>query len=1263
MFSLQKLTFSIISFSILFLATGCSRSQSDQQVKVNKTDSKSPASAFAKELRPIQEGLLATPLNKISSSKADKLFKNLSPKVTGLDFSYPLDISHPDKRLYQSGFATGGIAVGDLNGDGLPDIFFACGPRKNSIYFQIGPLQFEKAADTGIDAKEIWSSGVALADIDSDGDLDIYVCNYDSPNFLFINDGKGHFTEAAKKWGLDLIDACLMPSFCDYDADGDLDVFVLTNRYYRKGGRPKKAPYTFKNGSPQVLPEYQKYYGLKKLSGKNYTIDTIGRADYMLRNNGDGTFTDVSVETGVLKKGFGLSATWWDCNNDGLPDLYVANDFDAPDHLYRNNGDGTFTDALAEVLPHTSWFSMGSDSADLNNDGRFDLFVADMSATTHYCQKTTMGAMNAEKLAKVAGPPPQIMKNAIFVNSGVGRFWEAAELAGLADTDWTWSMKLADFDNDGKIDMLINNGMARSFNNSDIKISTDQFIGQTEWDMYEDSPKRPEQNLAYRNEGDLKFKDVSKDWGFDHVGISYASVYADLDRDGDLDVVTVNLDENVHLYRNDSIKGNRLLIRLQGNKNKWGIGAVVTIKTPDGILTRQLLPASGFLASNEPLIHFGLGNLETIPTIKVDWPSGHQQVFSKVLSNQYLVIQEPVGTPKQKLATESPEENPLYTPMTSLSKFWHFEAEYDDFARQPLLPNKLSQLGPGLAAADYDGDGDIDLYLSGSRGFAGRLLVNDGTGDFELAEVNAFTKDKMCEDMASLWLDVEGDGDLDLFVTSGSAEVEPDDPTLANRLYLNDGKGMLTRAPEKSLPIIAESNSTVVAADVDRDGDLDLFIGGRFTPGAYPTAPPSRLWINEEGIFLDKTKELAPGLLAAGMVTSAVWTDINNDGWIDIAVTTEWGPVRVFLNRQGKLEETSKAAGTSTRHGWFNGIAARDFDGDGDMDLVTTNFGLNTKYHGTSEKPVVIYYGDFEGSGRKRIIEAEYEGDTIFPVRGKSCSSRAMPHLKKKFTTYQDFAKATLGDIYSSNTLNNADKYTTDTLETGIWLNDGKGAFTFSPLPRLAQISPAFGVVVTEVNGDGHPDIYLVHNFFTAQVETGRMDGGMSQLFLGKGNGQFAPVSPKESGLVVPGDAKSLVMCDLNNDGKQDFVIGINKERLVAFKNNSSNDSFSKGKLVTVQLKGETKNQQGIGAKVVLHLSDNSKQTAEVSAGGGYLSQSTAALVFACPKGKSIDRIEVRWPDGKKNGPSTKRQERILVSIIEIARRRDSMHIRSLLKS
>ncbi|TWT72840.1 ASPIC and UnbV [Posidoniimonas polymericola] len=1166
-------------------------------------------------------------------------FTLLSTADTGVSFINRVDAGHPLKRLYHSGFVCGGVSIGDVDGDEIPDLYLTSGPGRNRLYRQSAPLEFEDITDSArVSGGDSWGAGAAMADIDNDGDLDIYVCNYDSPNQLFLNNGRGRFREAADECNLDIVDASITPAFCDYDRDGDLDLYVLTNRLYRQGGRPSRPPYSVRDGRPYVLPEYQKYYVLKHQGGSKYSIDNTGRPDHLLRNNGDGTFTDVSIETGIVEAGHGLSITWWDYNHDKWPDAYIGNDFNDPDHLYRNNGDGTFTDVAESAIPHSSWFSMGADFADLNDDCRFDLLVADMSATSHYGRMTTMLVMNADKISRITARPPQVMKNALYINSGVERFYEAAELAGLADSDWTWAIKLADFDNDGRNDAYFSNGTVREFTHADRPMEAQQMIGRTEWDHYEDSPPKPQRNLAFRNLGDLRFENVSHAWGLDKVAMSYAAAYSDLDRDGDLDLVVANLDEPVSVYRNDLTCGARLVVALRGDgSNRQGIGATVSIETAAGRQIRMISPQTGFLSGNEAVAHFGLGKDEHVERLVVDWPSGRRQVIGGIQANQLVTVQEPPAAGSNAIdegGKAETQEAEWFRPIAAPGGLEHEETAFDDFAAQPLLPRRLSQSGPSIAVADYDGDGDDDFYFGGAAGQPGRLAINDGQGRFRVATITALEADAACEDMGAVWFDIEGDGDLDLYVSSGGVESEAGGKAYADRLYVNDGGG-LTPALPNAHPGLRDSASGVAAADFDHDGDVDLVVGARVIPGEYPKSPATRLLENRNGRLVDVTEEVAPELLSAGLVTSVIWSDADDDGWVDLLLTTEWGPVRLFKNSQGRLVESTDAAGLASLTGWWNGIAARDFDGDEDIDYVVTNCGLNSRYKATEQRPAVLYYGGFDGLGGKQLLEAEYEGDTLVPVRDMSSASRVMPHLRMMFDSHDRFATSSLEELYTAEALADAHKLTATTLASGVLVNDGSGGFAFRPLPRIAQVAPSFGVVVSEFNGDGVPDVYVVQNFAGAAAESGRMDGGISMMLTGNGDATFEAVSPSESGLVAPGDATAVVECSVGERTQAPLLlVGVNNGRLQAFEPAEEHGSVGEPNhhnLIRVKLEGPRGNPLGYGARVTLRSASGPIQTAELCAGSGYLSQSSSVLVFGNPHPTDDSELEVRWPDGSRS--------------------------------
>jgi enediyne biosynthesis protein E4 len=1181
----------------LVLLVGCSKhSESTDNGKLQQTEEQDQ-----RNVKQTGEILTARPLQS-SGSPASGKFIALPPEFSGLDLNYSINLSSPNKHLYVSGFACGGVAAGDLDGDNRPDLFFAGTDQKNRFYRNLGDFRFEDATmKSNLGGKGNWASAATLIDIENDGDLDVYITNYDSPNTLYLNNGKGIFTENAAEFGLDLVDASLAPAFCDYDRDGDLDLYLLTNRYYSATGFPSTEP-------EELSPKQQKYFRFITNPLGERTLNIVPRSDRLLRND-NGKFIDVSKESGITRNPHhGLAATWWDYDKDGWPDLYVSNDFDDPDALYHNEKDGTFVDVTAKILPHTAWFSMGADSTDIDGDGWPDLLAADMSGTTHYKDKTTMGAMGT-RLWVTTTDPRQYMRNALYLGTGTGRMMEAAYLTGIADSDWTWAVKFADFDGDGRDDLFLSNGMTRNFNNSDLPFSKKLFIGRSEWIPYENTPPRKEQNLAFHNVGELNLRDVSKAWGLAHVGISYAAATADFDLDGDPDLVVVNMDEPVTLYRNDLDGGKRVSVRLVGTRsNRSGFGARLEAQINERTQQRWLRPLSGFKSGDEPLAHFGLKEARQIDRLTIHWPSGVRQELRKLKADTLYTIMEsgdPIEKPPQK-------PDPLFKKTPSLKRAVHGEQEFNDFQFQPLLPNKLSFLGPGSAWGDVDGDGDDDFFLGGGCGYMGQLHINEGNSFRKIKNWTASITDRGAEDMAPLFFDADGDGDLDLFVASGGVEAPPGHQIHSDRLYMNNGSGYFNRTPA-SIPGPPVSSGPACAADFDRDGDLDLFVGGRVIPGQYPMAPGSRLLINDgKGIFIDKTSILAPTLKGAGMVTGAIWSDADNNGWLDLLLTREWGSVALYLNFEGKLEDRTIEAGLAERTGWWNGITGMDADGDGDMDYAVTNFGLNTKYHASAEHPILLYYGEFDSSRKKRLVEAEFEGTICYPIRGRSCSTRAIPSLAKKFDTYRSFAVSELKDIYSPQLLNRAIQLETRALQSGLLVNDGKAGFKFIPFPRLAQIAPGFGIVSGEFNGDGNPDLVIAQNFFSPQPETGRMDGGISLLMTGMGNGKFNAIRSAQSGISVSGDAMSATLSDTNGDSLPDLHIGINSDRVRSFKSTATG-------ILSVRLP--------VMPGTKLTLNSNPIQSSELYLGSGYLSQSAPVLFFAIPRKNTT--LTVHWPDGQ----------------------------------
>ena len=1098
--------------------------------------------------------------------KPSTQFTPLPSTETGLDFNNQIIETEALNYFVHSGFYNGGgLAVGDLNNDGLVDLFFSGNQVQNELYINKGNLKFEKITETaGLAGDKTWCSGATMVDLNADGFLDIYVCRYFSPdrqlpteNLLYLNNGDLTFSESAAKFGIADAGNSVQATFLDYDLDGDLDLYVVNQ------------PTNFRAEKGNVM-------------APNDWKDT----DRLYRNEGGNRFTDVSEEAGVLNFAYGLSAVVGDVNQDGYPDIFVANDYEGPDHLYLNNRQGGFQRVEDYVFKHISNYSMGADFADFNNDGWLDLFVADMLAEGHYRSKANMGAMNEKKFNEMvdAGMHYQYMRNMLHLNNQIGSFSEIGQLAGVSKTDWSWATLFADFDNDGWQDLFVTNGILRDVRNNDAqKRAVESTLAHIQ-----NFPSQPLPNVLFHNQGNLHFEKTGEAWGLNDAGFSNGAVYADLDNDGDLDLVTHNVNAPASLYRNNA-PGNSawLQIQLVGNpKNPRGRGTKVTVFTENGKLHRENTIERGYMSGMSGILHFGLGEANAIQKVEIVWPGGNMQTIEHPQLNQRLAVREVDVNSKW---SPVPLPQPVFVSREEALGInrKHVENPFNDFEKQVLLPHKMSTFGPGIAVGDVNGDGADDFYTGGAAGQSGALFVKQANGKFVSKPVAAFEADRTFEDMGVLFLDVDGDADQDLYVVSGGNASQENASALQDRIYLNDGSGNFGRSGT-SLGNLRSSGSCVIACDYDQDGDPDLFVGGRHVPGNYPRIPRSYLLENNQGTFTDVTETKAPGLANVGMVSGGLWSDVDNDGQTDLIVVGEWMPVTIFKNNDGQfalLEDETLAAHT----GWWNSIAGGDFDKDGDMDYVVGNQGLNTKFHVSRETPLELYGYDFDSSNSLDIVLAKKHGAESLPVRGRECSSQQIPEIEEKFEDYHTFASASLVDIYSEEKLKEADYFQATTFASSLIRNNGQGGFEVIPLPIEAQFSAVFGIIVNDLNLDGNLDVVLTGNFYAPEVETGRQDASLGLLLYGDGKGNFIPQNPLNSGWHTPDDARSLAL--LYSDDFPLLLVGNNDAELQAFvyvQGTGAGDRFQPGETYAEML-----------------FKDGSVQRIENYLGSGYLSAST----------------------------------------------------------
>lgn len=1086
---------------------------------------------------------------KITVDADAPLFTKLNPADTGIDFQNT-SIESRDRHLgfYDYFYNGSGVAIGDLNNDGLNDVFFAGNDAPNKLYINEGDFKFKDVSKKAGIISNRWSTGVTLVDINKDGFLDVYVCNsgpyLDSAvlaNQLYINNGDLTFTESALKYGVADPSYSSQSVFFDMDADGDLDLFVMNHSLFNYGKTIQEWEQKIESLEPDVY---------KKSCSTLY------------RNDGNGRFTDITEAAGMYRPGYGLGVAVTDLNEDGWLDIYVANDYYIPDFLFFNQGDGTFVENIKSKFSHTSFYAMGCDAADFNNDGLIDLVVADMTPSDHYRNKTLMESMNTELfsfLTEKRNAVPQFMYNSLHLNRGQGNFSEIAHLTGMAQTDWSWAALLFDLDNDRQKDLLITNGFKRDTKDQDwsnaVKARFDK-DGRDPGIYYEELLKAnsvPVSNYVFQNTGSLGFSNKTKEWGFDDPSFSNGAAYGDLDNDGDLDLVVNNLESQAFLYRNNtSEKGLSHYIQFelkQGNTNNGVLNSKVKLYAGGETQLVEYSFTRGYLSGMQPLAHFGLGDATQVEKAEIIWPDGRITTISNPAIDTKHIIDRNEAT--GVLSSKESAGPGLFFDIAGQARgltFQHQENAFNDFETEILLPHMQSTLGPSLAVGDVNGDGMEDFYVGGAKGQPGELYIQTIAEGLTKSSQAAFAPDGKYEDLGSEFFDADGDGDLDLYVASGGgADLGTEGSMYQDRLYLNSGDGNFSKASGR-LPRITASTAVIEPQDWDNDGDMDLFVAGRTTPGKYPLPPRSYLLQNNGGRFTDVTVQMAPDLVNPGMVTGASWSDINSDGKKDLMVVGEWMGVLAFENTGSQLKNVSEAMGLEDSAGWWYSIASGDFDKDGDEDFIIGNLGLNNKFQPKPGKPLHIFSNDFDDNGTLDIVLSKMYKGNLTPVRGKECSTEQMPFLEEKFPMYSGFASSTLEQIYGPEKLNSALHYEVKSFASVMLVNKGDGSFEKRELPREAQISPIVDMVVYDFDKDGNLDVVIGGNMYNTEVETPAYDAGKGLYLKGLGDGTFLPL-PKiqDSGIFMPLNTKDLALLHVGGEQRPTILTANNNSRLQLF--------------------------------------------------------------------------------------------------------------------
>lgn len=1077
------------------------------------------------------------------------LFKQMHEDSTGISFANNLSFDQKfNIYTYRNFYNGGGVALGDINNDGLIDIYFTGNQIPNKLFLNKGDFKFEDiTARAGVAGKQTWSTGVSMADVNGDGLLDIYVCNsgnveggLNKKNELFINQGDLTFLEEAEVYGIADEGYTTHAVFFDYDRDGDLDLYILNNSYQAIGS-----------------------FNLRK--NERNKRDVLG-GDKLMRNDG-GHFTDVSAGAGIHGSviGFGLGVTVGDINRDGWADIFVSNDFFERDYLYINNQNGTFRETLPDQMKSISAASMGADLADVNNDGWSDLFVTDMLPKENARLKTvtTFEDWNRYQYNVQNDYYHQFTRNMLQLNNGDNTFSEIGRLAGVDATDWSWGALMFDMDNDGLKDIFVANGIFQDLTNQDFLqfASNEEFVksilagNSVDYKkLTEVIPSNPVANYAFKNHGNLKFEDQAVEWGLGKPSFSNGAAYGDLDNDGDLDLVVNNVNMPVFVYRNDADRINPdhhyIKLNLVGTGgNTFAVGAKITAEAGNLKFFIEQMPMRGFQSTVDHRPNIGLGDIALLDRLTVVWPDGKVIRLDSVAVDRTLTLRQADGIimPVTSVGNTSTSKQIFRDVSASgLIDFVHEENPFVDFDRDHLIYHMLSTEGPRMARGDVNGDGLEDIFIGGAKDQAGALYVQTSVGKFRRTNEKLFAVDKVSEDMGSVFFDADKDNDLDLYVCSGGNEFSSSSAALLDRLYFNDGNGNFTKSSQ-ALPVKSfESTSTVKVADYDGDGDLDLFVGVRLKPFSYGQPMNGYILNNDgKGRFSNVTTDVAPELGNIGMITDAAWADVDGDKDPDLTVVGEYMPVKVFVNMEGKLKDRTGLSGLEKSNGWWNRIEAADLDNDGDTDFVIGNHGLNSRFKARTEKPVCMYVKDFDENGTIEHLICTYYGERNYPMVLRHDLVSQIPSLKKKYLKYESFKNETLNEIFTPEQMEGALELKAFELRSSILINQGNGKFSLNPLPLEAQLSPVYGIEIFDFNNDGFPDIVTGGNLYSVKPEVGRYDASYALLLQGDGKGNFVSVPAAKSGIEAHGEVRDILT--LKNGRDVMLVMSRNNDNVLLY--------------------------------------------------------------------------------------------------------------------